>query len=160
MNLRFLLCHYVALIVLVGEAYATDSVPSSSPYPVDGESAQLHVLVKGIRDEGGVMRLALYNKAQEFTDGAQYRSLTLDIPSVKSDGARFKELPAGYYAIALYHDKNDNGELDTNIFGIPEESYGFSRNAEPLFSSPSFKEAAFRLRAGQNLRLVIDMQPF
>ncbi|MBC6497515.1 MAG: DUF2141 domain-containing protein [Alphaproteobacteria bacterium GM7ARS4] len=140
MNLRFLLCHYVALIVLVGEAYATDSVPSSSPYPVDGESAQLHVLVKGIRDEGG--------------------SLTLDIPSVKSDGARFKELPAGYYAIALYHDKNDNGELDTNIFGIPEESYGFSRNAEPLFSSPSFKEAAFRLRAGQNLRLVIDMQPF
>ncbi|MDZ7756077.1 DUF2141 domain-containing protein [Rhodohalobacter sp.] len=30
---------------------------------------------------------------------------------------------------AIYHDKNTNGELDTNLSGIPEEAYGFSNNA-------------------------------
>jgi uncharacterized protein (DUF2141 family) len=30
-----------------------------------------------------------------------------------------------HYAIAVIHDENRNGELDTNMFGIPKEGYGF-----------------------------------
>jgi uncharacterized protein (DUF2141 family) len=28
--------------------------------------------------------------------------------------------------LLLIHDENRNGELDTNMFGIPKEGYGFS----------------------------------
>jgi uncharacterized protein (DUF2141 family) len=31
----------------------------------------------------------------------------------------------GKYAIAVIHDENCNGKLDTNMFGIPKEGYGF-----------------------------------
>jgi uncharacterized protein (DUF2141 family) len=38
-------------------------------------------------------------------------------------------LPAGRYAVRLFHDTNGNGELDVNMLGIPREAYGFSNNA-------------------------------
>jgi len=38
----------------------------------------------------------------------------------------FSNLPMGQYAVSVYQDANDNGKLDTNIFGIPTEKYGFS----------------------------------
>ena len=51
------------------------------------------------------------------------------------------DLPAGEYAVKLYHDANKNGELDANMLGIPTEGYGFSNNAG-RFGPPSFKDAA------------------
>ncbi len=34
---------------------------------------------------------------------------------------RIHDLPYGRYAISTYHDENDNGELDSGLFGIPTE---------------------------------------
>ena len=59
------------------------------------------------------------------------------------------------YAIAIYHDKNDNDEFDT-FFGLPAEKYGFSKNAK-FFWSAKFSEASF-LSENVNLRLDIDLK--
>lgn len=37
------------------------------------------------------------------------------------------ELNDGEYSFAIYHDINENEKLDSNIFGIPKEPYGFSK---------------------------------
>lgn len=50
----------------------------------------------------------------------------------------FEDLPAGDYAISLYHDINDNEELDKNLMGIPKEPFGFSNDAMGTFGAPSF----------------------
>ena len=51
----------------------------------------------------------------------------------------FSNLPPGAYAVAVYHDENGNGRLDTNLLGLPTERYGFSNNARRiLFFPPSF----------------------
>lgn len=50
------------------------------------------------------------------------------------------DLPAGDYAIKLFHDENDNGELDSNLLGLPQEGYGFSNNAG-AFGPASFADA-------------------
>ncbi len=50
----------------------------------------------------------------------------------------------GRYAIFVVFDKNKNGKMDKNFFGIPEEPVGLSRNpAPPKFSPPKFKDASF-----------------
>jgi len=36
---------------------------------------------------------------------------------------------AGTLTVAMYHDRNANGELDQNAMGIPREAYGHSNNA-------------------------------
>jgi uncharacterized protein (DUF2141 family) len=54
----------------------------------------------------------------------------------------FPGLKPGRYAVAVYHDENDNGELDTNLLGIPTEGYGFSNDATGFAGPPDFDAAA------------------
>ena len=61
------------------------------------------------------------------------------------------------YAIAVFHDINDNGILDKNALGIPLEPYGFSRNARARFTSaPPFEDAKIELK--NNLEIQINIQ--
>ena len=59
-------------------------------------------------------------------------------------------------SIAVIHDENMNGKLDTNWLGIPTEGYGFSNNASVLLGTPSFSAASF-LYDGLNLDLTIRL---
>ena len=59
---------------------------------------------------------------------------------------RFENVPDGVFAISSYHDKNDNGALDTNFLGIPKESTVSSNNAPARFGPPSWEDAKFSIR--------------
>jgi uncharacterized protein (DUF2141 family) len=52
------------------------------------------------------------------------------------------------YAISAFHDENDNGKLDTGLFGIPTENWCASRDAKGTFGPPSFDDAKFRYAGG------------
>jgi uncharacterized protein (DUF2141 family) len=67
-------------------------------------------------------------------------------------------VPAGPIAISVFHDKNGNGELDTGPFGIPSESYGFSRDARDTLGPPKFAEARLELAAGESMSIVIHVE--
>jgi uncharacterized protein (DUF2141 family) len=62
----------------------------------------------------------------------------------------------GTYAIAVYHDENSNGKLDSNFIGIPREGVGFSNNAKGHMGPPKFDAAAFRFSGGAlELKIVV-----
>ncbi len=63
----------------------------------------------------------------------------------------FKNIPYGNYAIALFHDKNDNKEIDKGLFGIPKEGYGFSNK------SKKYKKASFDLKS-KNYEVIIKIK--
>jgi uncharacterized protein (DUF2141 family) len=60
----------------------------------------------------------------------------------------FVSIPPGTYALAVIHDENRNGKLDTNWLGIPTEGYGFSNEAKALLGAPSFSAAKVRYDGG------------
>jgi uncharacterized protein (DUF2141 family) len=68
----------------------------------------------------------------------------------------FEDIPPGTYALAVIHDENMNGKLDTNWLGIPTEGYGFSNDAKALLSAPSFSDASFQYDGG-TLDLTISL---
>lgn len=55
------------------------------------------------------------------------------------------QLPPGDYALSVFYDSNNNGELDTNFIGIPREPVALSNNARPKFGPPKYKDAVFTL---------------
>ncbi|WP_232279356.1 DUF2141 domain-containing protein [Psychromonas ingrahamii] len=55
----------------------------------------------------------------------------------------FTDILPGKYAMAVIHDENTNGKLDTNLIGVPKEGFGFSNNAKALLSAPSFSAPSF-----------------
>lgn len=61
------------------------------------------------------------------------------------------------YAIAMIHDENKDGKLNTGLFGIPTEGFGFFRNPKVRMGAPSFKDTAFSL-SGPSTQIQIDLK--
>lgn len=59
-------------------------------------------------------------------------------------------LPPGEYAISAYHDRNDNGKIDSNLIGVPSEPYGWANRVHPKWSPPAWKDVRVTVAAGMN----------
>jgi uncharacterized protein (DUF2141 family) len=68
----------------------------------------------------------------------------------------FKGVAPGTYAVAVYHDENGNGKIDSNFMGIPKEKTGASNNAKGKMGPPKFQEAKFVVSG--DLAISITMQ--
>ena len=52
----------------------------------------------------------------------------------------FKDLASTVCAVRVFHDKNNNGKMDTGFFGQPVEGWGVSNDARGFMSAPPFKK--------------------
>jgi uncharacterized protein (DUF2141 family) len=71
----------------------------------------------------------------------------------KTTSCSFPRVKAGTYAVAVFHDENGNGKLDTNFLGIPSEGVGVSNNATGSFGPPKWDDAKFLLRNNALLKI-------
>ena len=55
------------------------------------------------------------------------------------------------------HDEDDDGAMDTGIFGVPKEGWAVSRNASPSMRAPRFDEAVVA-HDGSSTTLRLRMQ--
>jgi len=103
------------------------------------------IRVDKIRSAKGFILVALHNTDKGFpnTNGQAFRVERGVIREGTSEIV-FHNVPAGKYAIALFHDENNDQKLNTNFLGIPKEGYGFSNNAYHTFRAPDFSEASFQ----------------
>ncbi len=107
---------------------------------------QLSVDVSGIKTSKGKLMFALFNQADGFPDNARKALQVKELQAKKGVvNLKFENLPQGLYAVAVFHDENNDGKLNTNLLGIPKEDYGFSNNARPGFRAPTFNEADFKI---------------
>lgn len=119
-------------------------------------AAVLDVEVTGLSSDAGDVHIALYDNPDAFpsSDGmrAEKQAPILD----RRARFTFQDIPAGRYAVAVYHDENANHTFDQAIFGIPLEDYGFSNDARVFFGPPGFDEAAFDV-ADPETRMTIHL---
>ena len=100
---------------------------------------------------GKEVQVALYSSAKGFSEDRDGRN-ALYKQVIKAEGSivhlSFVDLHTGKYAVGAFVDSNGNHKLDTNLVGMPNEPYGFSRDARNLLSAPSFEQAAFEVGEG------------
>jgi uncharacterized protein (DUF2141 family) len=70
----------------------------------------------------------------------------------------FDAVPAGEFAVSVFHDENANANLDRNFLGIPTEGWGASRDAKANFGPPTFEDARLSLASGELKRIVVHLQ--
>lgn len=113
------------------------------------------VQVYGFGDNTGKSFIGLYRTSDPWPEiKKQYIGKVVNITN-KTATVSFEQLAPGSYAIAVFHDKNNNGILDKNLVGMPVERYGFSNNARETFSAPSFNSAAVELNADKAIGIYI-----
>lgn len=126
-------------LLLTMDLAATASAQSSNKIAVN---------VTGLRDDNGVVRCGLYNSPSTFRQpGAQYRGAISPISGGRATCV-FTGVPAGAYAVALFHAEHDETEIVSGLFGKPEEGYGFSNNPSTTLGPPAFSAAAFNYAGG------------
>ncbi len=88
--------------------------------------------------------IAIYDNNKYFMNPtlAKYAFI---VDSNDQDIYIFDNISAGIYAIVIFQDINKNGKLDTHLFGIPKEPFGFSNNPRLLKGPPSFKDCQIQL---------------
>jgi len=113
----------------------------------------INIKITNLSNKNGDVKIGLYNKAQNFSKVDKvYKEATLKISS-KTLKYKFTNIPNGVYAIAIFHDENQNSKLDKNLFGMPIEGYGFSNNIRPSFRSANFEESKFELNGDKNINI-------
>ena len=106
-------------------------------------SGDLTVIVNGLESEEGKVMIALSHSQEDYdTKGEPFRGGIADISDLTAIWT-FKNIPNGTYALKVFHDEDEDNELDTNFIGIPSEDYGFSNDAKGSFGPASWEDAKF-----------------
>ena len=96
-----------------------------------------------LRSSKGEVLACLTTRPDTFPEcNRDPKARMLRLPAAPTVLLDFGPVPAGRYAISLFHDENGNGRLDKRLF-MPREGYGFSRNAPVMMGPPRFASAAF-----------------
>jgi uncharacterized protein (DUF2141 family) len=119
----------------------------------------IHVEILNINNSTGKIACALFESPEGFPAGYLNDATNIMVIKIRETQARcdFEDIAPGTYALAVIHDENMNGKLDTNWAGFPKEGYGFSMGAKATFGTPSFKAASFSYD-GQLLNMTISMR--
>lgn len=114
-------------------------------------TSDLTITITDLKTNSGVIRLAMYDNENAFPEQGDkaYRTAIAKIQGGKAV-IELKSVDHGKYAIAAFHDANNDGVMNKNAFGIPKEGYGFSNNAMGNFAAPSFSAASFTVNENQN----------
>lgn len=111
--------------------------------PAAQAGASVTASVGKLRNFKGSVQCSLHKADNGFPGGKPMAIASATKLTRPAASCIFAAVPPGTYAIAVLHDENDNGQLDTNWLGIPDEGYGASNNKLHRFSAPTFDESRF-----------------
>jgi uncharacterized protein (DUF2141 family) len=124
------------------------------------QAFDLTVTVEGLRSNEGQIFLCVFSGATwgvkaAFPECDKERTVRKERIFAGSGNTvvTFYGLSAGEYAVAMNHDENGNGRLDTSPLGDPQEGFGVSNNLMLLFGAPSYEAAKFYLNDSTSITI-------
>lgn len=115
------------------------------------QNINLEVNISGIHSHNGKIFIGVYDSKEKFGDIKNVVD-GIVIEATQSQISHIFNLPKGIYAVAVFHDENNNGKLDKNMIGFPKEGYGFSSKNNKL----GFSNARFHLV--ENKTILINLK--
>jgi len=149
------------LVFLIAACTGGQQATKAAALRPQGEGS-VEILVEGVSSDRGIVYGSVYLEPEGFPNDKNlaytYAEVSADSASDGSLRLNFPSIPAGWFVIAVLHDKNGDEKLSMNSLGIPKEKYGFSQNPESIFGPPAFDEAAIYLESGETKQIVISIE--
>lgn len=146
----------IALACILALCSCRSTPPPAGPRP-EGKGTIL-VTVQGLPSDQGQVLINLFLDPKGFPNDhkSAWRARKLAIKDGKAR-TRFKDVPAGPFAISAFHDADMDKELDTNILFMPTEHWGVSRDAGGFLGPPAWRDAVLQLKPDQTLDVPIQV---
>ena len=121
-------------------------------------TSNLTVEIEGLSNTKGQVCFSLFSSGRGFPDSKDDAVNTQCVKMTdKLLEVTFDNLQPQTYAVAVFWDDNEDGELNRNFLGIPTEKFGFSSNPVITTGPPKFGDSAV-IVVGKNTRISIQLR--
>lgn len=149
---------YRVLMVVLATMTIGATPAAADPAAGSVQAQPVSVTLDGLRSMKGRLMICVTRTPRFFPDCTGDPDGRHIVVATSAGPIPLGAVPPGDYAIAIIHDENGNGKLDT-FAGIPREGVGFSRNPVLRFGAPPFKASRFTV-AGVPVRQAIKLKYF
>jgi len=108
-------------------------------------SASLTITVANLPNAKGHVRIGVCTQPQFLTERCSYHAIVSARAGTIT--TTIQDVAPGTYAVAAYQDETDLGRMRRNVFGIPQNPSGFSRDPKIGYGPPSFDACALQIGA-------------
>jgi len=114
----------------------------------------LNFTIDGIKSNQGKIYIQLFQGKENYQNNKPYLSsiaiakqgsITVTFNDLTPDNLNNDTESNNDYGVRYYHDENDNGSMETNLFGMPIEGYGYSNNAKANYGPVKYSKIKFQL---------------
>ncbi len=106
-----------------------------------GETLSIDIV--GLPSDSGIVYCTLYDGPEKWLEDGGH---LIKVQTTPKDGkalCSFPDVSKGTYGVSFLHDLNGNKDMDFNMFGMPKEPWGVSRDGPARMSPPTFESCAF-----------------
>jgi uncharacterized protein (DUF2141 family) len=116
----------------------------------NGEPTRIDVVIDGLRSTKGDIVVEIYPDDEKLflAPKSQTNSIHVKLESNPQSVCLPAPRPGGY-AVAVFHDENNDRAFNRNILGIPIEGFGLSNNPPVHLGQPSFQAVRFEAGEGE-----------
>lgn len=131
---------------------------AQQPQAIVADGVDLQVQVTDVKHADGKLLIGVFNQEDGFPREIQ-KALVIAKVKPENPTHTFESLPLGRYAVVVIHDRNNSGQLDRNLLGMPKEPVGLSNYTSIGISNPpTFRKALFDLKESGLLK--VKLNPF
>lgn len=124
--------------------------------PWAASAADLSVRIQNVTEESGEIYVQVCTPETRdvaLSGGCEPRAMA---PAEDGVVVIFEDLDPGVYGVTMWHDVDGDGELRSNVMGIPREPLGYANDARGRFGPPGFDDWSFEL-GEEDLEIVVNL---
>lgn len=121
-------------------------------------AGELTLTIKNVRNNNGSIRIALWDQATGFPKDYTTSIEQVSVLAGNEVQYTFKNLKTARYAVAVFHDANNDEDLNTNRLGIPQEGFGFTNNPRIIFGPPTYRKCNVLVKENQKVEKTIFLK--
>ncbi|TXE06940.1 DUF2141 domain-containing protein [Algoriphagus aquimarinus] len=127
--------------------------------PTQSDLGSIELVISETSSDDGVIQLLIFDQKSGWPESLDEAWKIVTIP-IKNGVAKktIRDVPAGNYAVIVFHDHDKNGQIRKNKVGYPLDNFGFSNNPSLLFGIPSFDKCSKKVIAGELTLFEIDLR--
>ncbi len=131
-----------ALILIMLMTGFSFGKPNSTPTV---ETGKVILIMENLEPNKGEIRSAIYKKEGFLDKHGHIEDSVLPMGDFTTKTVVFDNLPYGDYVLAAYQDLDTSHKLSSNMIGVPNEPYAFSKTPGSKWRKPNFEECSFKL---------------
>lgn len=105
---------------------------------------QINFSIEGVNSSQGKIYIQLFQGEEAYKSQQPFQAKVVKAQA-GTQHITFPNTPTGDYGVRFFHDENDDGELATNMVGMPTEGYGYSNAAKPSFGPVRYDQIKFEV---------------